>query len=464
MIWLLASLAQGGGYYFSDPGIVASGRAGAWIAGADTQFAQYHNPAGIIRVDAPTVTVGLSGVRQAVQFERVDAAGDRLEEARNGAPAFGIPQLGFATPLGDDFGFAFGFTSPFAPTNEWDPRGAQRYSMIESTIWQFSVGPSLAWRAHDALTVGASVGGQALRLDDRLKVTTRGPDGDGRDVETADIDVQANTWDTFNLWWNVGLLIEPHERVSIGLSMTPPTKHEARGPGSLDFTEHALAPSLDMPVWEDEDITILIDLPVVLRAGVAVRPTPSSEIELAVVWEDWSSLADLQIEDIDVTVTSESLGFAEEVPPTLSLPSDFRDSVSVRLGGEVRVMEELELRGGLMWDRGALAPADLSVALVDPWKVQASTGATGWFADGRVRVDGMASYVAYPTLDIADSTVTQVTVPVLQDDIEGSVVGNGRVRSQGWTVGIRAGWVFTGKARSTPRATTRAPGADLTTP
>ena len=64
----LSPTAEGAGYYFSDSGIVSTGRGGAWIAGADNQFAQLHNPAGLIHVDAPTVNIGMSFVQQRTTF------------------------------------------------------------------------------------------------------------------------------------------------------------------------------------------------------------------------------------------------------------------------------------------------------------------------------------------------------------------------------------------------------------
>lgn len=458
MLTLLLALlpANAGGYYYSDSGVVAAGRAGAWVAGADTQFAQYYNPAGLIRVDAPSFSAGLSGVQQNVRFDRVDDAGNLLPAARNQAPPFSVPQLGFATPINDKLGVAFGFNSPFAPSSQYDKEGAQRYSIIETTIWQFAIGGSVAYRPVPWLTVGGSVGGQSLRIDEQLKVTITGPDNDGVDDPEGDVLVEARTWDELKPWWNLGVLIEPHERVTIGLSMTPPVRFVSRGPGLLDFSGNFLEDQLDQSVWNDEDVALNVSLPVILRGGVAVRPDPAAELELAVVWEPWSSLSDIEVEDIDVTVTGPLVG-SREVPEKLSLPSDFRNNVSVRLGGEWRVHRQVEVRAGAMWERGALFPQNLSLALVDPWKVQTSLGASAWLIDGRLRIDGMSSALFFPRLEIDDSTVTQTVIPITASVPDPAVVGNGTVRSNGWTAGVRLAWVFTSKTRETLHGTTREP-------
>jgi long-subunit fatty acid transport protein len=442
MIAILSLVAYGGGYYFGESGIVASGRAGAWIAGAEGQFAQYHNPAGILRVDGPELSLGFSGVRQGVRFTRTDGAGVDQAEVRNEDPTFVIPEFGFASPLGKKVAFAFGFTSPFAPSYKYPRDGAQRYSMVDSDIWQFAVGPSLAVRPVPWLSVGASLGAQFLRVEQRLVVTTSGPAADGSDNPDGDVEVWASIWDRAQPWWNAGILLEPHSAVSIGLSLTPPVNFVGRGPGELDFAGHALEDSLDRVVWRDDEVAIRVGLPVILKAGVAVRPWSNVEIELAGSYEDWSSLADLQVSEIDVVVTSERFSLERAVPSELSLPSDFRDVVSLRLGGSWRLRPEVEVRAGVAWDRGALAPANLSVALVDPWKVQSAAGFSAWLVDGRLRIDGMGSLVAFPSLNLESSEVTQTGVPVLTPTVPEGVVGNGTLQSIGFTTGVRLTWAF----------------------
>ena len=78
-----ASPAQASGYYYSESGIVATGRGGAWIAGADTQFAQNINPAGLIRLEHPTINIGWSGVQQNIRWQQAKAQGGFYPEQRN---------------------------------------------------------------------------------------------------------------------------------------------------------------------------------------------------------------------------------------------------------------------------------------------------------------------------------------------------------------------------------------------
>ncbi|MEQ1507301.1 MAG: outer membrane protein transport protein [Myxococcota bacterium] len=442
MLILLVGTAFAGGYFYSDSGIVATGRGGAWVAGADTQFAQYYNPAGLIRLDAPTINVGWSGVQQNVAFSRQKEDGTFYPEVRNQAAPFDVPELGFATPVGDSFAVALGFYSPFAPSSLYDEEGPQRYTIKDTAIYQFSIGPSVAWRPHPMLTVGLGLQWQYLQIAETVDVTVNGRDDPGGDVA-----VEARASDTFTPGANVGLLFEPlagtaGNPLTVGLSVQSPTSFHAAGSGSLDFTGNGLEAVLDQSVYTDDAIRLNIDLPWVVRAGVAVRPVPTLELEADVVWQDWSSLEDIVIEDIDIEVDSELIPEDQrKVDDRIALPAGLHDTVSIRLGGELDLDPRVAVRAGGFWENAALTPQEVSVALVDTPKVQVGGGATVWAIPRRLRFDAAFAWLFFQSLAIRDSTVTQIDAGVVEGTIP-LVVGNGDLSSHGWIVGLSGSVAF----------------------
>ncbi len=449
MLAWLAMSASAGGYFYSDSGIVATGRGGAFVAGATGQFAQHYNPAGLIRVDRPTVNVGWSGVQQEVTFRRLAEDGTFYQPVENEAAPFSVPELGFATPLGDRVGLAVGFYSPFAPSSEYDPEGPQRYSIKDTLIYQFSVGPSAAFRVHDLLVLGLGLQWQYLQVGETVDITVT-----GRDEPEGDVAVEARVVDPFTPNLNAGLLFEPIEELAVGLSIQPPTSFRARGTGTLDFTGNTFAEIgvLTEALYQDDDIGLNIGLPWVLRSGVLVRPHPKVEVEVAAVWQDWSSLEDILIEDIDVTLESESDLLLppedRQVDDTISLPAGLRDTISLRLGAEARVHELLAVRAGGFWENAALSEEEVSVALVDTSKVQLGAGASGFFDDEHFRLDASFAWLFFDALQIRNSTVKQIDAGVLDTTVP-RVVGNGDLKSHGWIVGV-AGSVAFGKHQRSP--------------
>ena len=442
---LVAATAQAGGYYYSDSGIVALGRGGAWVAGADTQFAQEYNPAGLVRITRPTINVGLTQVQQNVTFERQRAssgttttgpsAGGFYDPVQNEAPPFLVPQIGYAMPLPHDLAFAFGFYSPFAPSSDYDKDGSQRYSIIDSSVYQFSVGPSMAWRPLPWFAFGAGINWQYFYAEQSVKVTASGldsPDGD--------IAVGVSAKDTSTFGWNAGVLIEPIPQLSIGASVTPPSSYAARGNAKVDFTGSNLEVLLeeDAYVYRD-DVMLNIELPWNWRFGIAGRPVENLEIEFALGYQTWSSLQDIEVTEIDITVKSPLLELTgdNKLPNKLGLPAGLQNVWSYRLGAEWRAKDELEVRVGGFYEPSSVPEQELTVALMDPDKWQLGGGASVFLLDERLRFDAAFAWLFFPDLQIRDSTVTQIDAGVLPD-IQPAVIGNGNLSGSGWILGLQS--------------------------
>jgi long-chain fatty acid transport protein len=441
-----ASAAWAGGYFYSDSGVVPLGRGGAWIASADTQFAQRYNPAGLIRIEDLTISLGLNEVQQRIAFTRAATEDQSFDRVENEASPYEVPEGGVVVPIAEGLVGALGFTSPFAPSSLYPSDGPQRYSIIDTGIYQFTVGASLAWRPKPTpwLTVGATFQWNYLQVNEALAVTINGSDD-----PAADIDVTARVTEPFLPNANVGLLVEPLEQLSFGLCVQPPVAFEAHGPLTLDFTGITFGDGLDEAVYTDDDVSLSISLPLEVKAGVAVRPVDRLEFEFATVYQAWSTLEDILIEDVDIAldVKDEPIwdllipADQRKVDDSFTLPAGLRDTVSLRLGGELQATDGFAVRAGGFWESGAFPDSLLSVALVDTDKVQLGAGATGWLADRRLRLDGGLAWLFLPTQTVTNSEVTQVDAGVIPGTVP-LVVGNGIYESHGWIAGAGLSWAF----------------------
>jgi long-chain fatty acid transport protein len=300
LLSLLVPAATAAGFYTADAGILPISQGGTGVTGFASPFAVYYNPAGLSRIDRPTFSLGASANIQYIEFERVDPDGTRQPVASNAGKPLAIPEFGFATPLvKDKLVLALGFTSPTAPDYTFPADGAQRYSMIGSVVWSFQFGPALSWQPDKRIAIGVGLQAQVLRIEQHLAITTNGrTDGSG------DVGVVASVWDRFTPGLNAGVVVEPIEdQLRFGLSIQPGLTYLGRGDGSLDFTGNGLDGILDQTVWTDDSIRLGLKMPTVLRAGVTVNPAPPLAISGEFVFENWSSLSEILISDIDVTVT-----------------------------------------------------------------------------------------------------------------------------------------------------------------
>ena len=443
MLTILALMGQAmaGGFFFADSGIVENGRGGASVAGAEGQFAQYYNPAGLARSTDVEINFGFSYAAQFVTFTRVDDAGTTMDPVSNQRPGMEIPQLGVVVPLPANLVAAFGVYSPFATGTAYEADGPQRFSMIDASLGLLHIGPSLAWRPIPQFSIGAGFQWDVLWVTRNFDVLASYTDVEDPQF---DVNVDAAVTDAFTPNFNVGIIVEPIEQISIGVSFQPPARYVANGPASLDFSEHffyqndIITGGLDDEgKLNDEDVSIALDLPMMLRAGIAVRPIPTLEIEAAFVWENWATLEALVVENVDASL--DTLAGEQAVPESIELPSGFSDAWSARLGAEYDINPLVTARLGGFYEKPALGPATQSVSLLDLDKVQIGGGASINPLGGRLGIDLMVAYLWMPELTMTDSEV--MAINALEED-QTFGVGNGTYSAFGFKAGLQLRYRF----------------------
>ncbi len=468
---LLASLlalspaARAAGFYFTDTGTRGMARAGAFVAGADDLSAQYYNPAALTQLDGPQVYINHTVFHQSVRFTRVDldetgAVTQTWPEVHNQAAPMQIPAFG----VGHDFGlpntyFAFGMWTPMAPSMSFPHDGSTSYTLKDSLTWQIWGGPSVAQRI-GWLSVGLGVHWTLVRAEQSLNLMICQDENwfDGEigncpadaNPDENDLMAEMSMLDPARLTGNLGLLAAPTDWLKVGFSVLPPLKVKGKGKLAVEFVEdHWLlegdgegnANLLATQSTTDEDITVLLTMPWILRGGVAVRPVPKLELEGAVVWQRWSSSKEIRVTDVNIVLESSGspiLPDDQVIEDDVVLPQGYRDAWSFRLGGQSELSELLTLRAGAYYETSAIPTSSLSVALVDAPKWGLSTGLSVNVKD-RLSIDAGFIQTFLQTQEIRDSNVRRVEVPVdatavaFQDEElvikEGQAVGNGTMAS-----------------------------------
>lgn len=458
LLALLATLGQAdaAGYYFTDAGTRGMARGGAFIAGVNDLSAQYYNPAGLMRLGQGQVYVNHSMVTQAIEFTRIDYAEDGtvLEEhapVENQAPPMQIPQFAVGHDFGlDELYFAFGMHPPFAPDLLYPADGAQRYSLTDSLVQQLYLGPSIAWQPHEMLSIGAGFYWSYVRADYGITLLSCTDPEESYECEdqpeTYDIDVWLSMRDTRRYIWNAGLLFEPHEMVSIGFSVLPPVKVAGTGEITATFgEEHLIRGFLNGDSFTDDQVTVLLTMPLILRQGVAVRPLDWLEVEAAAVYQRWSMTEEIRVTDLQLTLEHNPDSLLEEdivITDDVVLPAGYMDTWSWRLGAEAQPLDFLSVRAGGYYEPTAIPPSTQAVSLVDGDKWGLGLGATWWLQDRKDRdllsVDVGFSRTQIKERDIRNSDVRHVLLPldfaaVMNGEevgiTEGAVVGNGRFKT-----------------------------------
>ncbi len=465
----LTPTADASAFYFVDTGTKGLSRVGAFVAGADDLTAQHYNPAALINVDGPQVFFDFSAFHQSVSFTRKDYDPDTGEllntwdEVSNSASPMLIPALGFGHDFGlDNAYFAIGVWTPVAPSLSFPAKGAQHYSLTDSLTWQIWGGPSAAYRFFDVVTIGGGIAWTLVRAEESLSMMVcQDPDPFSGTVEACtpeyaenappaennDVNSSVKAWDKASLTGNVGILIEPTDWLKIGASAIPPLNVKAKGTLDMSLEEdHWLLGKSGFDILAsgdatDEEVTVLLTMPWVLRYGVAVNPTPDVQIELAGGFQGWSATKEIRVTDINLVLPDNPDNALVEgdqvITDDVVLPAGYKDSWSVRLAGDADVTDYLSLRGGVFYETSAVPTSALNVALVDGDKFGFGLGGSGIIA-GRFAIDIGFVQSFLGTQEVTDSDVHRLDSPVdftmaLEGApltiVNGEVVGNGTYKS-----------------------------------
>ncbi len=451
LLLALSPAAQASGYYAADPGVRAAGRAQAFTAGADDLTAQLYNPAALIRSQDLQALVNLSLIDQYVRFDRLDEGDPGFDAVENTRAPLPIPNVHIGGSFGlPDTSFALGFFTPQAPWFTYDPAGPQRYSLTRADVIESSFGPSVAHR-FGWLTLGASLYGKFLQVRQDLAITT-GSTTTSQEDPSQDVYVSLGVADPFTLSWNAGLLAEPTDWLSIGLELTPPVRYQAVGGFEADMSQNFFRTSelITDDTIVDDNVTLLLDMPMIIRSGVAVRPSDDLELELDFVYSGWSIIQQLVVTDVELVMNINQDnplipdGTPDQIVATddIILPAGYRDTVALRLGGEYDLSEAVSVRAGGLYETSAVPPKTMNLQLIDGTKYGYALGATLMPWD-RWAFDLAWHQTFFAPIDISNSEFAQVRVAIDLLDLsappditEGKIVGNGSYSVRYYTAGL----------------------------
>lgn len=435
--------AHAGGIYFSDRGVRPMGRAGAFVAGADDLGAIWYNPAGL--VDAGSQLLLDAGwLRATSSFQRqVQVQGNdpntgepvggtftqTYPRVETSSPFLPSPTLAGSYAIRPDLVVAAGLYSPQAILNSYPDKlngqpAPQRYSLISldgsalstAGLWlayrpikqvQFGLGPTLLLG-----TLQSEVYFSAC-VPDRFLCADEQPEYDAKAQALAkNIVVPSGT---------LGLTVTPIDALRLGASFQLPYFIDT---SATLRTRLPSAAVFDQATLDGENVRIKLDLPWIARVGVEVRPLPSTRVEAAFVYERWSMHDRITVTPENITLRNVALFPPEYRVGGLSIPRNFQDAWSVRLGGEHALSfgtTRLDLRAGVSYEKSAVPLAYVSLISLDMNKVTGSLGA-GLHLGKRVRLDATFAllFPSKVTVPVTEARITKLN-PVRANAAERSI-------------------------------------------
>ena len=422
----LQSSAHASGLYFSERGVRPLGRAGAFVAGADDLHSIWYNPAGLADAGS-SILIDLAWLNYDASFTRrtqvVDAGGTvRVYEyptVDGSTPILPIPTLGGTFAFGGkkEWTLGGGLFAPYTAITSWpesvngQPSPA-RYSLLtlEGSAL-IGMGVYLAYKPIEQLRFGLGLDALAGTFASRVVFTASPADRllAAPEDPTYDTLSQLTVGPIFAPSLGMGSTIVPAKWLRFGVS--------GHLPYWVSSTAHVktrlpIAPEFDNAKQIGDNAHVSFRLPATFRIGVEVRPTELLRIEAAYSIEFWSLHDTIDITPTNLTLVGVT-GFPSPFPVSkISIPRNFRDASSFRLGGEYHIPLKtwaLDVRLGFNFDQSGIPKPYLSPLTVDLDKVTIA-GGVGINVGTKWRFDAVyARVVGFDTaVDPAEAKVPRI--------------------------------------------------------
>ncbi len=462
---VLGTEAHAGGLFAADRGVRPLGRGGAFVAGADDLGAIWYNPAGL--ADAGTsVLVDFAWMNFSAEYTRrtqvTDAGGTVRQydypQVKGSTPFLPIPTIAGSYNFGEkkEMTAAFGVLAPYTAITSYPLPGdgqpaPSRYSLVSldgSAL--VLMGGYFAYKPVPQFRVGAGLQAMVGKFASRVVFSASPPDR----LISAPEDPAYDTLSQLDVGpiiapsGNFGGIYEPIPQLRIGASAQLPIWINA--PATIQVKLPSAAP-FDNASQDGEDARVRFRLPPIARLGVEYRTDISDEtrlrIELAYVREFWSLHDSIDIRSENIKLLNVT-GFPSPfgVAP-ISLPRNFQDSNSFRLGSEYSLKNLIsnywtDLRAGVSYETSGIPEQWVSPLTYDANKLIGSVGGSIHVGD-HWRMDAMAALVLLDgtILDPADAQVPRVN-PVQGNPTKSEAINGGDYSARAIILGVGVNYKF----------------------
>jgi long-chain fatty acid transport protein len=454
---LVAARADASGLYFSERGVRPLGRGGAFVAGADDLGAIWYNPAGIVEAGT-SVLVDFSWMHFTSDYtRRTQVAGQTVGVVESPpvsgtSPFLPIPTIAASYAFGEQkkYAVAAGLFSPYSaittyPLTVGNPAvpSPTRYSLVSLDGSALAVvGVWAAAKPIEQLSIGAGI--EMLTGTFKSTVVFSACPADrlvcAAEDPKYDAFSQLKVGPIFAPSANAGATFTPVRWLRIGASAQLPFRINA--PATVDVRLPSSA-EFDQAYQQGHDASVRFNLPSILRLGVEARPIEPLRVELAYVREMWSNHSSIDVTPRDIQLYKVA-GFPSPfgVNP-ISIPRNFQDTNSVRLGGEYTLpSRRVALRAGVSWEESAIPNPYLSVLTIDLDKITTAVGAS-FFVGDNWRIDALYAHVfgIDATVDPAHAAVPRVN-PVQGNPTATEPVNGGSYSARADVLGVGAQYRF----------------------
>jgi len=409
-----ATSAAAQGFQVNEHGSCMMGRGGAGVASpcADGS-ALFWNPAGIVGPTGWTISAGATLIDARGGFTD-DLTGTTVALDNSPIP---VPHGFFTYGLNESVAFGLGVFVPYGLGTKWPATFEGRFNGYDNDLQSIYIQPSAAFKPHPMISIGAGfdvVMGK-VKLTQRVDLsefpvpsasvpagTVLGQAGIPFHTDAANATIEASGT---GFGGHLGILIEPHEKFSIGARYLSRVKIDYDGDVVFDSAASLVLPSgnplsalLGLPAgplpiaalvasqfqtggaFADQGGAASITMPDQIQAGIAFRPDPSFLFEVDYYWVHWALFDVLELD------------FETDATPDKTIIENYKNTHGLRAGFDWATSDKLNLRSGYIFHTGAAPPETVTPLLPEGKRNEVVFG-LGYQLTDAIRADVAYQYL-----------------------------------------------------------------------
>lgn len=380
MLSLGTGVASAAGFQLLEQNASGIGNAYAGSAAvADNASTIFFNPAGMTRLQAREVSVGMSAVRPSFKYKDKGSQTGALSGSTSDAGGWAfIPNGYLSWALNKDLYVGVGLGAPFGLITEYDDDWVGAAQSIKFEIKTYNINPSIAWRVNDVVSIGAGLSWQRMEVEyERAAAVVSAPLA----MTHAILDADSDAWG-----WNVGALFRISDATRVGLSYRSSIEHDLKGDLKVKGPAAGAGAALTTGKAEAN-----VELPDTLILSAVHKLDKRWELLGDISWTGWS-----KIKEVDIVRSSGPLtGVTVQ-----TLDAEFRDTWRVALGTNYQLNDAWKLKFGLAYDQTPVKDKERRlVALPDNDRTWFTVGGQ-WKVSGSSTMDLGAAYLYVPRTKI----------------------------------------------------------------
>ncbi len=354
-----------GGFAVSEQSARAVGVAGAMTAESNDPGALFYNVASAAFQDTAYLAGVVSRPMSDFTLDSAPDSGIATQFAQQD-PELVLPYAFTVQPIYSYLKMGLAVYQPFAHQADWNNINdfPGRNTSYSSRIDTIDVNPSIAVRFKSGLGLGMGVVYRTSDVTLGRRLQTQNPLNQ-QTVDFSDFNVDSGQEQGFG--FNLGVLHRVNDRFSWGVSYRSAIEIDYSGTALLtqiatsnDDLDALLA--LTNPFDEDLAATSTIEFPQVVSAGIALGSADRVRVAVDLNWTGWSSFDQLQI------------AIPEFNAFTQTIPQEFDDTFTFRVGLQWGIGSKTELRFGFIFDESPQPDATVGPILYDGHRTTLSFG------------------------------------------------------------------------------------------